>query len=141
MKHKGDVIFILFVVGVVLISLRDKIFKKKVDVNTPSSSIDTIPSPPKPINTENLGLNTPTTTTIKDKYNNLKVGVNPLPEQYLTEEERDAINRKLEIGKIPKLGDIIQTDKGMFQFSIIEVGGIVGIKRDWIRYLPLGATK
>ena len=114
MKNKGDFIFILFVVGVVLISLRDKIFKKKQDTNTPSSSIDTIPSAPKPINTENLGLKLP------DQKN-------------ITEEEHNAIIRELGgIGKTAKLGDIVKTDKGTYQLQIIVVGGVVGTKVDWV---------
>lgn len=112
MKNKSDVIFALFVVGVILITLNDKIFKRKN-----STLKDKILEEPK-----------------YDKPNNQS--------QNLTDEDYKAIKLELErVGKSPKLDDIIQTDKGMFKYTIIQVGGIMGIKQDWVRYLPEGALK
>jgi hypothetical protein len=70
---KVDIIFGLFVVGVLVIAFKDKIFKKKESTPTSSSGgMSVIPSS-KPINTPNLGLNTPTKPNIgilTPKYDN-----------------------------------------------------------------------
>lgn len=87
----GDKLFygLLFVgVGLLIYNYKDKLFKRKEDKNNSSSGSDSVRTPPKPINTENLGLNTPPpstilitpstpstpskSTTYKDKYGNLK---------------------------------------------------------------------
>jgi hypothetical protein len=80
MKNKAEIIFGLLAIGILVIVFKDRLFKKKVDVNTQSSSINSVPPIQKPINTENLGLNTPSSstlpikpsesTTYKDRYGN-----------------------------------------------------------------------
>lgn len=56
---KVDIIFGLFVVGVLVIAFKDKIFKKKESTPTSSSGGMSVMPSSKPINTPNLGLNTP----------------------------------------------------------------------------------
>jgi hypothetical protein len=112
MKYKAEIIFGLLAIGILVIAFKDKIFKKK-------------------------------NSTLKDKI--LEEPNYNIPysiKEKLTEEEYKAINLELErIGKKPKLDDVINTSKGMFKYSVVGVGGVVGISYGWLRYLPEGALK
>ena len=83
MKYKGEIIFGLFVVGVLGIAFKDKIFKKKESTPTPSSGGMSVMPSSKPINTPNLGLNQPSPSNILPIYDNPKdaldkvIGTNP----------------------------------------------------------------
>jgi hypothetical protein len=97
MKIDNKVLVGLGVIAVVAYIYRDKIFSKKETTtkNEPSSGGMSLMPSLKPINTSNLGLNTPTPATIpitpsipevsKDQYGNLRY--TPSQQGIMTQEE------------------------------------------------------
>jgi hypothetical protein len=103
---KVDIIFGLFVVGVLVIAFKDKIFKKKESTPTSSSGGMSVMPSSTPINNPNLGLNNPR-IMIPDSSTFLK----------------QAILQKYGANYTPQKGDFVNIGVDRYEFMSKLEGG------------------